>query len=206
MAIHNTESLTQHPQNGSGPAAVLGSANISVDSLSAISLLASLQAAGVVLSVKSNQLVFDGPANVVTDELLGRMRSERDGLLRLVAQGDVNDSLDRPTAIRCPWCDGIDLIDDHGGLRCHDCDRLAWANTAEGGLARCEFADSVIELVDPDSVHTCPACGRWCDVLTLADSWRCSRCDPEANERRLRTLRVLALASRSRGRSVPSVR
>ncbi|HBJ34660.1 MAG TPA: hypothetical protein DDZ51_07840 [Planctomycetaceae bacterium] len=200
MAIHDTENLTQYPQNGSGPGSVLGSADISVDSFRAISLLAALQAVGVVLSVKSNQLAFDGPADVITDDLLGRMRAERDGLLRLVAhrdRGEVNDSLDPTTAIRCPWCDGIDLIDDHGGLRCHSCDRLAWANTAEGGLARCDVADSVIELVDPDSVPICPACGRWCDVLTLAESWRCSRCDPEANEPRLRTLRVLARASRS---------
>ncbi len=56
--------------------------------------------------------------------------------------------------------------------------------------------DESIELVDPDSVPTCLSCGRWCDVMTLADCWRCSRCDPEADERRRRTVRLLNLAAR----------
>jgi hypothetical protein len=108
------------------------------------------------------------------------------------------------SSIKCPFCESIDLADDPAGLRCGSCHSLAWIVTAEGGLARRDVAE--IELVDPDLVPVCPSCRRWCDVMTMAGVWRCSRCDPEADDRRRRTLRVIGLASRSRGRSVPSVR
>mgnify|MGYP001009340854 CR=1 FL=1 len=168
-------------------------------------LFAELGSAGVVMWIEGDRLAFDAPAGVITDDLLGRMRAERDGLLWIVAdrdRGDVDTKLDRPTTIRCPRCDGINLVDDSGGLRCCHCDRLAWVATSDGGLARCDVAESVIELVDPDSVPICPACERWCDVITLAESWHCSRCSRDADDRRRRTLRALSLISRSRGRSV----
>jgi tRNA(Ile2) C34 agmatinyltransferase TiaS len=166
-------------------------------------LVAELSGLGVVLRIEGDRLAFDAPAGVITDDLLGRMRSVRDGLMGLVADRDRGvphaslpdaSRLDRPTTIRCPWCGGIDLSDDGRGLRCCHCDRLAWVATVEGGLARRDVADSVIELVDPDLVPVCPTCGAWCDVMTLAGSWRCSQCDPEAKDRRLRTKRFNLLA------------
>lgn len=202
MTIHAPENLTQYPQNGAGSGPVLGSVDIVDDFGRAKTLLAELESVGVVLAIMGDQLAFDAPSGVITDDLLGRMKADRAGLLRLVAdrdRGDVDESPDRPTTIRCPRCDGIDLDDDVRGLRCRHCDRLAWVITAEGGLARRDVADSVIELVDPDLVPICPSCGRWCDVMTTAESWRCSRCDPDADDRRRRTLRVLSLVSRSRG-------
>jgi ribosomal protein S27AE len=108
------------------------------------------------------------------------------------------------SSIKCPICGSIDLADDPGGLRCGSCHSLSWVATDEGGLARRDVAE--IELVDPDLVPICPSCRRWCDVMTMAEVWCCSKCDPEADDRRRRTFRVLSLVSRSRGRSVPSVR
>lgn len=83
----------------------------------------------------------------------------------------LDDESTADTSIQCPPCE-IDLPDDPDGLP---------------------------EPIDPDSVPICPSCGRWCDVMTLAESWHCSRCDPKADERRRRTLRVLSLVSRFRG-------
>jgi len=101
-------------------------------------------------------------------------------------------------SIRCPSCGEIDLAADPDGLRCGSCGVLAWVATDEGGLVRCDVPE--IELVDPDRVPVCLSCGRWCDVLTAAGSWHCSRCDPMADDRRRRSMRVIGLVSRSRGR------
>jgi ribosomal protein S27AE len=125
-----------------------------------------------------------------------------DVLAELVAALDRAEPADDPdpivtSSIKCPFCESIDLADDPGGLWCGSCHSLSWVATDEGGLARRDVAE--IELVDPDLVPICPSCRRWCDVMTLAESWRCSKCDPEADDRRRRTFRVLSLVSRSRG-------
>ncbi|KAA1258619.1 hypothetical protein LF1_11410 [Rubripirellula obstinata] len=54
-----------------------------------------------------------------------------------------------------------------------------------------------LEEVDFDDVPVC-SCGRYCDVQTLDDAWHCSECDPDAEERRKRTQRLLAAANRIR--------
>lgn len=53
------------------------------------------------------------------------------------------------------------------------------------------------ELVDPEAVPICLACGRYSDVLTLADEWRCSKCDPQAKDRKMLTLRLLSFSRAS---------
>jgi ribosomal protein S27AE len=208
MPIHDTQNPAQYPQNPVGSGAGVGSVYF-VDGLARVeSLLAELQSVGVVLSVEGDRLAFDAPADVLTDDMLGRLRADRDGLLAVISRPDAAPVADpgpavQTSSIRCPVCDGIDLAEDPGGLRCGSCGAVAWVATAEGGLARCDSAD---ELLDPDLVPICRGCGRWCDVMTLAEAWRCSRCDPEAEDRRRRTWRVMGIVSRSRGRTVPSVR
>ena len=54
-----------------------------------------------------------------------------------------------------------------------------------------------LEEIDFDDVPVC-SCGRYCDVQTLDDAWHCSQCDPDAEERRKRTQRLLANAKRIR--------
>lgn len=54
-----------------------------------------------------------------------------------------------------------------------------------------------LEEVDFDDVPVC-SCGRYCDVQTLDDAWHCSHCDPNGEERRRRTRRLLATAKRIR--------
>ena len=180
-------------------------------------LLAELRGLGVVLSAQGDRLAFDAPAGVLGDDLLGRMRAERDRLLvalRSEASAVVADPEHHgdprpehqgdpgPVSLRCPWCGPEELIDEPGGLRCPRCGRLAWLDAPGGGLVRADHPDESIELVDPDGVPICSACGRWCDVVTLAEVWRCSVCDPEADLRRRRTARVIELQNRSRRRAV----
>ena len=67
-----------------------------------------------------------------------------------------------------------------------------WIIDAEGAA----MLDQLDE-VSFDDVPVC-SCGRYCDVQTLDDAWHCSHCDPNAEERRNRTQRLLAAADRIR--------
>jgi hypothetical protein len=58
-----------------------------------------------------------------------------------------------------------------------------------------------LEEVDFDDVPVC-SCGRLCDTQTIDDAWLCSHCDPDSEERRKRTERLLATAKRIRGRNL----
>ncbi len=209
--IHGAQNLTQNPQNPAGSGLGGDSVYFVHDSGRVETLLAELRAADVRLRIEGDRLAFDAPAGAMTADLLGRLRADRGGLLKALRPklddppaADPAPS-DRAPSIRCP-CGGFDLADDPGGLRCRSCRSIAWAATADGGLVRRDVVDEGSVVIDPGEVPICPGCGRWCDVMTMAEAWRCSRCDPEADERRRRTLRVIGLVNRSRGRTVPSVR
>jgi hypothetical protein len=300
MTFHVAQNCPQNTRNGPEPGLVVGSVDIVDDLGRAKILLAELAAAGVELRIEGVGLAFDGPSGVVTDDLIGRMRADRESLLVLVADRDRGDvghgddppesslssgrpkvvhlkrepfdvridreskwgnpfvmgrdgdraevirkyrawvveqadlmgalpalrgkvlgcwcapaachgdvladlvealdaaAVERPTTVVCPWCRSDRLADDDGdGVRCERCERMAWV-VVGASLVRADVADDV-DWLAPDEVDACPRCGDRCDTMTLAGSWRCSRCDPDANERRRRSLRVLSLASRSRG-------
>jgi ribosomal protein S27AE len=210
MMFQVTENVTQNTQNGLGARGPMGFEYFEDDSGRVKSLLAELQSAGVILRIDGDRLAFDAPSGVITDKLMGRMRADRAGLVEALrvpvdhggdpAEPVADASAIVTSSIKCPFCESIDLADDPAGLRCGSCHSVAWIVTAEGGLARRDVAE--IDLVDPDLVPVCPSCRRWCDVMTMAEVWHCSRCDPEADDRRRRTFRVIGLVSRSRGRSV----
>ncbi len=91
----------------------------------AIELLAELRALGVVLSIDDGRLAYDGPADVLTDDLLARMRDERDGLLAALTASP--EYLAPMPAVFCPWCQAGDFLLEHPqGLRCDQCGRNAW--------------------------------------------------------------------------------
>ncbi len=50
-------------------------------------LLADLRAADVRLWIEGGRLAFDAPVGVMTEDLLGRMRSQRDELLSTLSVG-----------------------------------------------------------------------------------------------------------------------
>ena len=150
-------------------------------------LLAELDAAGVVLSIVEDGLAFDGPEDLLTDDLLGMMRMHRDDLLTLVEHREEGlaiveaDGLeaDPSTSIVCPWCRSERLADDDdgGGVRCESCGRLAWL-AVDGSLVRADAEDVDVVGVHPDDVDACPACGDLCDTMTAMGGWSCSRCEP----------------------------
>lgn len=51
---------------------------------------------------------------------------------------------DMPVGVEYPWCHGRRLIDDPLGLRCWDCDRMAWVY-APGAIVRLDYARSGLD-------------------------------------------------------------
>lgn len=78
-----------------------------------------------------------------------------------------------------------------GLLREHKADAVRWLRLAEGlPVDRRAAAMLACVEVDPETVPSCPVCGRHCDTELMRDAWRCSRCDPTSEARRKRTLRL----------------
>lgn len=165
--FHDAENLTQYPHNQADKGRPVGSVDIVDDLRRAKSLLAELQLVGVVLSIDGDHLAFDAPVGAITDDLLGRMRTDRDGLLELLRSrcGDAVDvSIDvsprnEPELIglgpgwRCPWCcRGDRLADDADGWRCLRCDRLAWRWDADS-FVRCDWTKPLLFAV-PERLET----------------------------------------------------
>jgi hypothetical protein len=99
MTFHVAQNCPQNTRNGPEPGLVVGSVDIVDDLGRAKILLAELAAAGVELRIEGVGLAFDGPSGVVTDDLIGRMRADRESLLVLVAdrdRGDVGHGDDPP--------------------------------------------------------------------------------------------------------------
>jgi len=191
---------TQYPQNAPDGSSVGNSADIA-DTLGHVEkLLRDLDSMGVVLSIEDNGLAFDGPEDVLTDDLLGRMRAERDGLLALVRGRDVLVSVveSEPvaTSIVCPWCRSDRLADDADGIRCDRCERLAWV-VVGSSVIRADVVDDDVEFIRPENVDACPGCGDLCDVMTAMGGWACSRCEPQRAET---TARWLSIRGRIVGR------
>ncbi len=219
MAFPSAPGCTQYPQNPIGSTLGGNSVDIAHTSGGPEKLLAVLRSSGVVLSIEGDRLAFDAPEGVLTDELLDRMRAHREELLGLI--GPVESSSDDPapggssvpSSIACPRCRSADLIDEPEGLRCGDCDRLAWFDLPGGGWVRADHAELDLIEIGPDSVPVCSGCGRVCDVdrgllsgsCDTLGPWACSRCDPEADRRRAATDRWAGLAQRMIGLRAASV-
>jgi hypothetical protein len=108
-----------------------------VQGLGAIeNLFDDLRAAGVELSIdRDGRLAFDAPADVMTPELLARVRAERDGLMALILGGRFA-ATSEPSGVSCPFCRSELLEDVEPGWRCMDCKRLAWVWLPGGSIVR----------------------------------------------------------------------
>lgn len=91
------------------------------------SVFRELRTLGVVLSIDAaGRLICDAPEGALSDQVVARIRSHRDELLRLVRSGQVDAPEPMPRGVICPWCRGNRLVDAPDGLRCWDCRRIAW--------------------------------------------------------------------------------
>lgn len=157
--------------------------------------------------VDGGGLEIDAPQDVLTTDLLGRLKAHKADLLVML----------RPAAElgTCENC-GQALIatptfDDFLNLECHGCDRCFGCRPSTGEIAA-RFAgarEKAIPVVDDESqvigeVVPCPDCGRL-DLWQLAAGdlfgltsgrWRCMKCDPPTAARRL-----AEAAERIRGRT-----
>ena len=103
-------------------------------------LFSELQAVGVTLFIEDSRLAFDAPNGSMTDELLARVRAERDGLMAMLADPGVG-----PSGVSCPFCRSELLEDVELGWRCCHCKRLAWVWTAGGGIVRADCERMALE-------------------------------------------------------------
>ncbi len=124
---HNTHNSPDDVQNGNSVDSVQGLGEIEI-------LFRELQAVGVSLFIEDGRLAFDAPGGALTDELLARVRAERDGLLAMLT-GEQAATPERSGA-SCPFCRSELLEDVEPGWRCCDCKRLAWVWTSSGSIVR----------------------------------------------------------------------
>ena len=104
-------------------------------------LLRELKAIGVNLFIEDGRLGFDAPSGSMTDELLARVRADREGLLALL-QGEQR-TITEPSGAICPYCRSELLEDVELGWRCCKCKRLAWIWLPGGSIVRadCQHMD-----------------------------------------------------------------
>lgn len=114
-------------------------------------------------------------------------------------ENDVNDAPDNDlnSTVDCGFCGSKNMRDDVLGLRCDACGHLVWIDV-DGALRRVTWHDHDICSMAPGDLPECSTCGRLCDTQTCDESWHCSRCDVDADQRRQRTERLLRDADRIR--------
>jgi hypothetical protein len=103
----------------------------------------------------------------------------------------------RVSRIACRSCGSLDLRDDRQGIRCHDCGKIAWLQSGKI-LTRVDHSNWLFNDEDQDRIPTCYGCGGICTTETLDGQWHCSRCDPAATMRFLKTQKVLSLVAKHR--------
>jgi len=75
-------------------------------------------------------------------------------------------------------------------LRANKADVVAWIASQE---AKRQQQWTGCTFVDPAEMPACPVCLDICDTESLSGSWHCSKCDPNAGTRRIKTNAVLRL-------------
>jgi hypothetical protein len=165
--------------------------------VSAQSLLAEVEDLGVVLAIEGDGIVFDASEDVMSSELLERLRAVRSELRELLAERDSAQGTDRSEwqapgpFVDCRCCNAELPADQANGSACERCAQLELlANSLEAFHQEYETDwddQSFAEL----NIPLCETCGLCCDIQRLDDAWKCSRCDTEAEERWKRTHRVL---------------
>lgn len=163
-------------------------------------LLADCDAHGVRLTLAyGGGLEIDAPQDVLTPELLDRLKPHKDELLAIL-----RPAVDLGTCMDCSMALTETLtFDGFLNLECPGCDHCFGCrpSTDEVAARFGRTADKAIAVVDDDSqvigeVVPCPECGSldlWQaaagDLFGLTPGrWRCMKCDPPTAARRLKQL------------------
>lgn len=173
------------------------------------SLVAGLVHRGVAIGFDGHDLKVEAPRGIVTGELLTSLRAAKPRLVDLLT---------------CPSCGPLPIVwppELAPRGYCSKCSRRLFGDPvkpatslpeqlpidvkrSQDGETEAE-AGELFEL-NPDGVTCCPDCDRFCDTETAAGTWRCSRCDPEAELRRRTTSELCRVAASIRRREWHSTR
>lgn len=99
----------------------------------------------VVLSIEDGQLIYRAPIGVVDDDMLQRMRADKQALSAAV-EANVASQVDRVGT--CRSCGRVVLLDDARGFRCNECGQLAWLFKNKT-IVRADFEGIEIDEMPP---------------------------------------------------------
>ncbi len=158
MNFETTQTCPQYPQNSVVTLPEGNCAYIADTSERVRKLFDDLKSKGVVVSIAPDgRLSVDGPELVMTDDLLDRVRADRDGLLALV------ELFEERAAI----------VEHDGGLSRDDAERLAWSDVVEPSESRAvSIGPERVEM--PEGVY-CPYC-RGQSFYAVPVGSVCARC------------------------------
>ncbi len=126
-------------------------------------LLMDCEARGIrLLPVGEDGLTIDAPKDVLTSDLIQRLKAHKGDLLAML-----RPEADTPA---------IDLTHANGTAEPVD-DSEPEAFGPDGWP---------LDSIDPDELDPCPECGTLEQWQTMAGNWRCLQCDPPITARRLR--------------------
>lgn len=106
--------------------------------MTARALLSDLTAHGVSLSVDAGRLAYDGPDDVLTDEVLDALAAHKSEMLALLSDRPAPVRWRHPRSLghwpiawRQAWADRAAELEDHHGLDWRAAERQAFLETAE---------------------------------------------------------------------------
>jgi hypothetical protein len=103
----------------------------------------------------------------------------------------------RSLGLGCRTCGSFELKDDEFGIRCKACNRLAWVVRPES-ITRLDHADWLFYGEEIATIPTCYKCEKLRDTQTVDEQWHCSKCDPNAARRFVKTQQVLSIVMKQR--------
>lgn len=185
-------SCPQNTQNSVVLPVSLNIADIAHTSETVESVLIDVRRAGIILTAKDGQLVFDAPKGALTEDLRNRIRLNRDRILRVVC----SESCPSPPDTSADFS-----ASGAGRDQCDLWDAIQNDNRINGNPG---FDEAI--FVDLHFVPLCKICQRLSDSLTAMDEWACSRCEPQRATNTARLLRLKdELLARSGSRWSPPI-
>jgi len=146
--------------------------------MNATDLITDLARLGIRIEAHGDRLRYS-PRSAVTPDLADRMKAHKGELLAILRR-DPDAQVIELTDATAVWQTALDRL---GGDPQFLPDVMEALRVADARWDEPEAQDS-IQVIDPPD--PCPKCGTLELWQSLAGNWRCLRCDPPTNARRLR--------------------